>query len=393
MLDRIDHLPYGATAASHPQATAANGMGRGLYWVDTQQYFSGGSSQASPNFAKGITYQRPIPVPPSNSQLPTIAASSFDNGQGGCTYWGPTRIHFNGDGTISVLSPDTIKGSNPGYNCSVDGTPMSIPPDGVIYVKNWTAEGPTDPTANHPTSACVAPSSSFLTLAVNPTAKDTVLDPDAPVCTVGNAYIGGSFGKNQTGDTSALTIGSDNNIVVYQDTTYADPNLTATNLESTAVNLVKDTAVLGLEPTNAVDLYHPVMCTGGSSCAAPNWQNMEYPTATCPKTDSSACTVYHVAAAVIAYNHAYQLENYWYGANLDGSMSFTGSLSERYRGRMAGTGYSGYTGSTPVSSSGYSKNYNYDERFRYLTPPSFLPPNIFSWTQSQWADTTTTSAK
>ncbi len=51
-----------------------------------------------------------------------------------------------------------------------------------------------------------------------------------------------------------------------------------------------------------------------------------------------------------------------------GTITLFGSESEAYRGRLAGTS----------TGSGYGKQYIYDPRLATMTPPSFLPPDLFS---------------
>ena len=61
-----------------------------------------------------------------------------------------------------------------------------------------------------------------------------------------------------------------------------------------------------------------------------------------------------------------------------GTITEFGSVSEAYRGRLAGTGTGG----------GYGKKYIYDAQLETQSPPSFLPPDIFNWTEETWSEVT-----
>ena len=54
-------------------------------------------------------------------------------------------------------------------------------------------------------------------------------------------------------------------------------------------------------------------------------------------------------------------------------LTVTGAIVQKYRGPV-GTG-----SSTGGIASGYLKNYYYDDRFRYRSPPYFLTPIAAAW--------------
>jgi hypothetical protein len=54
-------------------------------------------------------------------------------------------------------------------------------------------------------------------------------------------------------------------------------------------------------------------------------------------------------------------------------------LAQRYRGPV-GTNLNGSI------ASGFSKDYNYDQRLRYLSPPNFLDPVASQWSVVLWAE-------
>ena len=140
-------------------------------------------------------------------------------------------------------------------------------------------------------------------------------------------------------------------------------------------------------------MYHPVDCPtwdtspGGIDCGAANGTaaNNDF-SSSCPSSQATTwtygssataadCEVNQIAAAILAFNGEYTAENYSFGANM-GTITLFGSVSEAYRGRLAGTS----------TGSGYGKQYIYDPRLATMTPPSFLPPDLFSWNEDTWSE-------
>ena len=186
---------------------------------------------------------------------------------GGCAYTGLTDLYFNPSGTIDVYSPGTRPGAADlkGY-CPVNGTfnPSSYPGfNGVIYVSNLppstTCSLSTDTTPpaspgafgdtlgqiiragdlNQLENEDNGPASTWGSSGVNPNAYD---------CHNGDAFVGGTM-------SGQLTVGADNNDVIYQNLTYADDK-SGNTVNSDGIN------VLGLEPQGSVQIYHPVFCPG-----------------------------------------------------------------------------------------------------------------------------------
>jgi hypothetical protein len=60
-------------------------------------------------------------------------------------------------------------------------------------------------------------------------------------------------------------------------------------------------------------------------------------------------------------------------------LSIRGAIAQRYRG-IVGT-FSG-----PNPNSGYEKDYLYDPRLRYQSPPHFLDPVSSAWQVVTWAE-------
>lgn len=77
-----------------------------------------------------------------------------------------------------------------------------------------------------------------------------------------------------------------------------------------------------------------------------------------------------IDAAILSTDHSFIVDNYICGSSL-GNLNIWGSIAQYWRGPV-GTG----SGS---STSGYTKNYNYDERLATYQPPNFLAPTTNEW--------------
>lgn len=87
-----------------------------------------------------------------------------------------------------------------------------------------------------------------------------------------------------------------------------------------------------------------------------------------------------IQAALFALNQCFEFEDYNEGSR-KGSIYFTGSMSQKFRGAV-GT-FSSWTGSRLT---GYSKNYSHDPRMRYDSPPHFLEPTNAGWEIVSWRE-------
>ncbi len=78
---------------------------------------------------------------------------------------------------------------------------------------------------------------------------------------------------------------------------------------------------------------------------------------------------------MLAIQHSFIVDHYDCGNRL-GTLQVNGAISQKYRGPVG-----------IVGEHGYSKDYNYDDRLRYLAPPKFLDPVESAWhMQRQTAD-------
>ena len=144
----------------------------------------------------------------------------------------------------------------------------------------------------------------------------------------GNLYVSGTY-KNST------TLAAQNDIIVRP-------------WSSTSSNgdLKRDTtsdAVMGLIAQNFVRVYHP-----------------------CPESSPLMKTV-QIDAAILSIDHSFTVDNWDCGSQLD-DLDVNGAIAQKYRGPV---GTSGGTG--------FKKDYKYDDRLRYRSPPYFLEPVAASW--------------
>jgi Tfp pilus assembly protein PilX len=154
-------------------------------------------------------------------------------------------------------------------------------------------------------------------------------DPTATGC--GNVTVDGTY-------SGSLTIASDNDIIV-------DNNLTHTG-----------NGLLGLIAQNYVRVYHPFPSHTSGQCG--NGSN-----------GTGTITNLNIDAAILAVTGSFIVDNYDCGASL-GNLTVNGAIAQVYRGPVGTTGSPG---------SGYTKNYNYDDRLREQEPPHFLNPIEAAW--------------
>jgi Tfp pilus assembly protein PilX len=162
----------------------------------------------------------------------------------------------------------------------------------------------------------------------------------------GNVYVSGAY-------SSSLTIAAANDVIVR-------PTIGATLTgRSSNANLTQNTgsdAVLGLIANNFVRVGHKV--NRGSPCS--NFNSTNEPTVRDVRID----------AAMMSLLHSFTVDNYDCG--LSGTLTVNGAIVQRFRGAV-GTVNGG------TISTGYVKNYWYDDRLRYRSPPYFLNPLKSKW--------------
>jgi hypothetical protein len=155
----------------------------------------------------------------------------------------------------------------------------------------------------------------------------TVTYPETSKC--GNVYIRGEY-------SGALTVAAANDIII-------DGNLKHSG-----------EGVLGLVANQFVRVFHP------------------FPTQTsatnCGSGGHGAGTIeeLRIDAAILAIDHSFIVDHYNCGKLK--KLTVNGAIAMKYRGPVGTSGGQGYV-----------KDYNYDDRLRYMQPPSFIQPAESDW--------------
>jgi hypothetical protein len=206
-----------------------------------------------------------------------------------------------------------------GNSMSINGgAPLPIPSNGVVYVANG--------------AGCSSNYSPF-----------TATYPTSSGC--GNAVV-----RATGGYTSQLTIAAENDIIVDQDIIRSGNGL------------------LGLIANNFVRVKHPLCPSNNLGCSNGTITS---------QTGAGDCNGgrdgtghiddLRIDAAILAIDHSFIVDHYDCGDEL-GELEVNGAISQKFRGAV------GTTGGT-----GYLKDYNYDDRLRYLEPPHFFDPVEAAW--------------
>jgi Tfp pilus assembly protein PilX len=205
-------------------------------------------------------------------------------------------------------------------------TATALPANGVIYVKSGAGGCGTTP---------------------------AVLADYVDLSSCGNVYVSGTYGKN-------LTIASDNDVIIAPTASSAPGDANLQRQSGTD-------AVLGLIATNFVRVSHrvsrtatqagdPTACTNVDTTANPNLGNIT------------------IQAAILSVKHSFTVDNYGCGAP-EGNLTVKGAIAQFYRGTVGAT----YSNRTTSWTTGYIKNYVYDDLLKFRTPPYFLEPISAPW--------------
>ena len=266
----------------------------------------------------GATATNPEPNPSQRVPLPADNANlANDAGSHGVVFTGTTTLHVSGSTAVGYNCPDTTQS-----NCksvSIDLTQKQI-----IYSQNG--------------SGC--------NIAYNPQAityrSFTVSSPPTgyPAAEYygpcGDIYVSGSY-------SAALTLAAGNDIIVTG-------NLTnSTDTTPTGTTSPTGSATLGLVANEYVRVMHDGLVSGNCPSGAGN------PDVT-------------IDGAILTLQHSFFVDNYQCGGTPQGTLTVHGAIAQYFRG-IVGT----------VGSSGYLKNYNYDDRLSLI-----LPPYLFDLQNTQW---------
>ena len=154
-----------------------------------------------------------------------------------------------------------------------------------------------------------------------------VLRPLSSSTACGDLWINGTYNKS-------VTFTAANDILVREDV-----------LKSTS------DVMLGLIASQFVRVHHPTTSDGydcGSNSGGPGSIRID--------------------AAILAVNKSFTVDKYWCGGANLGTLTVNGAIAQQFRGTV-GRG----------SNAGYTKDYVYDRRLRFRSPPKFLDPVESSW--------------
>ncbi len=324
------------------------------------------SSGTTPSFLISTDPQNiaTIGMPATNSQLKKETRSDLplEVPNPGCLYTGPTSITFHSNGTMTVISPWTKETNTAGTSDATGthpakcGTPGStglakmsgstyvgetidVPSNLVVYVQNvpsgtgnanyTSGSRPPYPTSGASTCATNANSIGY------PRTSESVPFSGAYGCRNGDVFVSGTLSGN-------ATIASENYIYVTGDIRYDDD--------------AED--MLGLVGNNAVWVWNPVNSSGTPLLTTKNRR---------------------IDAAILSVGHTFLVQNYDKGSSNRGTLTVNGAIAQKFRGPVG-------TGSGASMSTGYGKDYNYDERFRYTAPPKFLSPVTTTYGVNVWVE-------
>jgi len=257
--------------------------------------------------------------------------------------------------TAPVLKPPStngrlkkIAGSSSTYSCQtgivLKGTTMDVttnaggtvnvpfPSSGVVYVQNGSC--PDKGGVSWP--ACSSAYSPF-----------TVTYAEGSDC--GTVRVSGEY-------SGELTIAAENDIII-------EGNITRPSGSQ---------GLLGLIANNFVRVKHP-FCrkhSGASEGCPSGYIPAETGPGECDDKGIDATGSLpnlKIEAAILAIDHSFIVDHYDCGSEL-GTLTVKGAISQKFRGTV------GTTGGT-----GYIKNYEYDDRLRYMEPPNFLDPVEPAW--------------
>jgi hypothetical protein len=224
--------------------------------------------------------------------------------------------HYRGRTTI--LFQTSTPGKMQVTNSHVNsGTPtlVDVPSNGVVYVDSDGSCTQQPPTAQ--------------TYTYNTYTESTAC---------GNLYVSGSY-------SDSLTLAADNDIIIKPYNT----NCTGGTCNGDLVKANSD-AVMGLIANQFVRVYHP--CSNGTN-------------------QRGYMQTVKIDAAILSLKHSFIADNHACGSPM-GNLTVTGAIAQKYRGTVG-------TGTKTAYTSGYVKDYWYDDRLKYRTPPYFLQPTSSAW--------------
>ena len=153
------------------------------------------------------------------------------------------------------------------------------------------------------------------------------LQPLTASATCGDVWVRGTYARS-------LTITAENDIVVDEDVLRSGDHL------------------LGLISNNFIRVHHPTTndcgpAGGGTNDGGPGSLTIE--------------------AAILSLTNSFTVDRWWCGAQV-GTVTVIGAIAQKFRGTVG-----------RIGTSGYLKDYQYDDRLRFRSPPRFLDPVQAAW--------------
>jgi len=219
------------------------------------------------------------------------------------------------------LTGETMTVENANFNGGTPKSGVELPKNGLIFVSTGTSG------CNYIYSNTSGGSDTAATYA------------EESEC--GSVYVEGKYSKS-------LTIAAETDVVINGNILPTGVSVTA----GTPPPAPSGTAVLGLMATRFVRIYHP--CSGGTNqTSGPAGGYLSNP---------------FIYAGMLSTSNSVLVDNYNCGSVM-GELNIYGALAQKFRGIV------GVAGNT----SGYIKDYNYDERLATDEPPYFLSPLDSGW--------------
>ncbi len=346
---------------------------------------SGVVTQTSADAAASKYGQPKEPLPPTDSSLEALASLK------GCVYDGPTTITFDPNDQMTVWSQDTPTSAK----ClPSQGATVSVPNggngNGVIYVASvpasqcQTGAGQVDaganPYDNYQTSShSNGPSAQwgYDGTYYNYAGHSSSTVPDCE----GDAFVSDATAAG-SGISGQVTIAADNDVMITGNLqyTHCGSSFNSTVNGPCQYNVSGTNDALGLVANNFVEVNHPVapQCStvhGTTSCSGPSNTLLSECTSSQLGTPGAAlCDPgpnVTIDAALLALQHSFLVNNWPYGP-AEQTLTVYGAIDQNWRGAVGTFGYSGIA-------SGYVKDYDWDSRLMYVTPPFYLTPGTPSW--------------
>jgi hypothetical protein len=305
---------------------------------------SGGAASfeiRDPQRGNTASYLPVLAMPETNSEIRTVAVTD------GCVYTGPTSVRLRSDGMMVVRSPLTkhtrpgapvsrpsacgTPGTSSGQLGHVNGAVVPVPDGGAVYVQNVPTSTSDPNYRKRPDRGCN--SGNDVGYPVSGERAPSAVDGVAPYdCQSGDLFVEGTFNGQ-------ATLAAENFVYIVDDVRYAD----------------RDDDLLGLIGNNMIYAWNPAMQRGSSHNYRP-----ESPDVT-------------IEAALLSLR-SFAVQNTGVAGHQNGTLTVRGSIAQAFRGIVK-------------EYSGYDKDYQYDPRLRFRSPPHFLSPVTSAYGVSTWIET------